>query len=114
MLLIFFMIFLFIYIINFLFPLIIEKQQLDQKLFKLAKDNLYTNVSCINNYWVVISRNMRYLNISYFKDGVNAVSCNETDLSKFYLISCSEGNLYNDTESVCYNTLMSLIFLLKN
>jgi len=113
MFVLFFFIFFFIYIVNFLFPLIIDKQQRDEKLFNAASANLLTTVSCLDNNWIVISRNLRSVNIGYYARDNEPLTCdidpNETTDT---LVDCGSTGGYNTFNSVCYNTLINVMYML--
>lgn len=108
-----FFIILFIYITNFLYPCVIEKQKMDQKVFNTANQNLMTTVSCINNVWILISRNNRNVNISYYERNKIPVTCDLTPNNQDTLINCGKQGRYNEFDGPCYNTLVNLMYLLS-
>lgn len=113
MFVLFFFIFFFVYIVNFLFPLIIIKQQTDEKLFNSASSNLLTTVSCLDDNWIVISRNLRAVNIGYYTRNGIPLSCDmtpndETDV----LTDCGTTAGYNTFNSPCYNAMTNVMYYL--
>jgi hypothetical protein len=105
---------LFVYIINFLLPNIIEKQKLDQKVFNTANQNLLTTVSCLNDVWTVITRNNRQVNISYYQRDGEPLDCNITpDKNLDILVNCGMSGEYNIFNGQCYNAITNLLYLIS-
>lgn len=117
MFLIFFFVVFFIYIGNYLFPKIIEKQKLEKKIFRTLTNNGINNIICFENYWMTINRNIFSLDINFFKKDDKVVTCDvklpeSNPLAGFVKQDCKYGS-YNDINSVCFTLLTSILSTLN-
>lgn len=86
---------------------------MDEKLFNTASANLLTTVSCIDNSWIVVSRNLRNVNIAYYaRDNVPLTCDINPDENTDILVDCGSNGKYNTFDGVCYDTLTNIMFML--
>lgn len=108
----FFLLVFFIYIFNFLFVKILEKQKIEKKIITGLMNGNISDITCIENNWVIISRDLFKLNIYYFVDKNNKILTCDTilpenePLKDYTRVKC---NKFNTLNSLCYNTLLSLM-----
>lgn len=114
MFVIFFLVFFFIYILNFLFPVIINKTRLENKLFQTGELNLFNTVTCQNNYWVYISKSNRNLNIYYYTRNDAILTCETTPSTDDKIVLCGYHGEYYEPNGPCYLTYSTLLYLMQN
>jgi hypothetical protein len=115
MLVFYFLIFLFVYIANFLVPLIIDKMKFEKNLFFAAKKNLLTKVTCLDGNLFIISRNLKGVFISYYHKNGEPIKCKETDKlsGNAELKECGLNGELNNFDHICYKALSNLIYLVE-
>jgi hypothetical protein len=105
-------IFLFIIMVNVILNEILFRTRLDNMIFSNAEKKLKTTFSCFGNYWFVIKRTSRMLDVLYVERDNDFLTCDIEPNDKDILKSCGLNGKYNNKSNPCNITISELMFLL--
>lgn len=110
--LLYIILYLFILTINIILFEILFRFKLDDIIFKKLEGKLETTVSCFNNYWFIIKRTNRMLDILYIERNGTFLSCNIEPTPNDIPKSCGLTGQYNNKSNPCNMAISNLLFLL--
>lgn len=110
--LLYIILYLFIISINIILFEILFRFKLDSIIFKKLESKLTSTVSCFGNFWFVIKRTNRMLDISYIERDNTFLTCDIEPTQDDLLKSCGLTGQYNNKSNPCNITISELLFLL--
>lgn len=114
MLILYFIIVFFIFLFNVLIPLVIEKIQIEEQITSSDLGKKIQKITCYNNVWFYIEKNIFGLNLRYFIDNNNNIlSCDKDFTSAKTGKTCGQNGEFNNRYHPCYGLLSELLFYRK-
>jgi hypothetical protein len=110
--LLYIILYLFIITINIILFEILFRFKLDNIIFKKLETKLTTTVSCFGNFWFIIKKTNRMLDILYIERDGAFLSCNIEPKTDDIVKSCGLTGQFNNKSNPCNVTISELMFLI--
>lgn len=110
--LLYIILYLFILTINIILFETLFRFKLDNIIFKKLENKLMTTVSCFGNFWFIIKRTNRMLDILYIERDGTFLSCDIKPKPEDELKSCGLSGQFNNKSNPCNVTISELLFLI--